>query len=31
MPDEFQPGDVVELIGGDGQRMVVDRLIQGLA
>ena len=30
MPDEFQPGDAVELIGGDGHRMIVEDVQDGI-
>ena len=30
MEDDYQPGDVVELRGGDGHRMVVEDVREGL-
>ena len=30
MTDEFQPGDVVERIGGDGPRMIVEDVQDGI-
>ena len=30
MADEFQPGDVVERIGGDGHRMIVEDVQDGI-
>ena len=30
MTDEFQPGDVVEHVGGDGRRMIVEDVQDGI-
>ena len=30
MPDEFHPADAVELIGGDGHRMIVEDVQDGI-